>query len=108
MASFEFTTPSPFISPFNTETGFFTVIVHFAVLLPSDVLTVIVAVPADFAVTTPDEETVATLVLDELQVTDLLLAFEGDTVAERDKVSPFSRVALLLFNETLVTEIVVD
>jgi hypothetical protein len=42
---------------------------------------VIVAEPAAFAVTTPDEETVATDVLLEDQDTDLSVAFEGITVA---------------------------
>ena len=47
-----------------------TVTVQVAVLAPSFVLTVIVALPADLAVTTPEEETVATVVLLEVQVTD--------------------------------------
>ena len=50
-------------------------------MLPSVVVTVIVAVPAFFAVTTPEEETVATVVLLEDQVIFLFVALEGVTVA---------------------------
>ena len=50
-------------------------------MLPSVVVTIIVAVPAFFAVTTPEEETVATVVLLEDQVTFLFVALEGVTVA---------------------------
>ena len=56
---------------------------HVAFLPPSVVMTVIVADPAAFAVTTPDEETVATDVLLDDQVTDLSVALEGVTVAVR-------------------------
>ncbi len=48
----------------------------------------IVAEPAAFAVTTPEEETVATDVLLEDQVTDLSVALEGVTVAVNVWVSP--------------------
>ena len=65
-----------------TETVWaFTVTEHVAVFPPSVVVTVIDTVPAAFAVTTPEEETVATDVLLEDQVTDLSVAFEGVTVA---------------------------
>ena len=60
-----------------------TVTVHVAVLDPSDVVTVIDAVPAAFAVTMPLEDTVAIDVLLDVQVTDLSVAFEGVTVAVR-------------------------
>ena len=59
----------------------FTVTEQVAFLLPSSVVTVIVAVPAFFAVTTPELETVATVVLFEVQVTFLFVALDGDTVA---------------------------
>ncbi len=48
---------------------------------PSTVVTVIVAVPAFFAVTTPDEDTVATVVLLDDHVTFWFVALEGETVA---------------------------
>ena len=83
-----------------------TVTLHVAVLLPSLVLTVIVALPAAFAVTTPEVETVATDVLLEDQVTVLFVAFEGDTVAVRVCVSPTVIDSDDLFKLTLVTETV--
>ena len=51
--------------------------------LPSFAVTVIVTVPLAFPVTLPDEETVATEELELVQVTDVLLALEGVTVAVR-------------------------
>ena len=57
-----------------------TVTVQVAVLLPSVVVTVIVVVPAFRAVTFPFE-TEATEVSLELQVTALLVALSGATVA---------------------------
>lgn len=63
-------------------TGIFTVTWQVAVFAPSFVVTVMVALPDAFAVTRPDEDTVATEVLLEVQVTDLSDAFEGVTVAE--------------------------
>ena len=58
-----------------------TVTEQVAFLLPSSVVTVMVAVPAFFAVTTPEVETVATVVLLEDHVTFLFVALDGDTVA---------------------------
>ena len=52
-----------------------------AVLLPSVVFTVMVAVPAATAVTKPVALTVATAVLLDVQVTALLLALAGASVA---------------------------
>ena len=69
-------------------TGLLTVTAHDAVFDPSFVFTVIVAVPAAFAVTKPSEETKATEVLLDDQVTDLSVASEGSTVAVRVSVSP--------------------
>ena len=60
-----------------------TVTIHVAVFPPSLVFTVIIAVPAAFAVTTPEDDTVATDVLLDDQVTDLSVAFEGVIVAVR-------------------------
>lgn len=53
---------------------------------------VMVAEPAALAVTTPEEETVATDVLLDDQVTALLVALEGETVAVRVVVLPYSRL----------------
>jgi hypothetical protein len=58
-----------------------TVTAHAALLLPSTVMTVIVAVPSDTAVTMPLLDTVATVGSLLSQVTDLLVAFEGEMVA---------------------------
>ena len=66
-----------------------TVTAHVALkLLPSAVLAVIVAFPADIAVTNPLDETVATLVLLEVQVTEGLEVVLGETVAVSCKVLP--------------------
>ena len=83
-----------------------TVTVQVAFLLPSFVVTVIEAVPAAFAVTTPEDETVATVVLSDDQVTDLSVAFEGVTVAVNGYVSPSVNVNEVLSRLTPVTEIV--
>jgi hypothetical protein len=61
-----------------------------------------VAEPALTAVTTP-LLTVATAVLLLLQVTFLLVAFSGNTVALRVKVSPAVSSNEVLFKDTLVT-----
>jgi hypothetical protein len=58
-----------------------TVITQVAVLFPSSVVTVIVAVPAETAFTSPVDETVATEGLSLFQLTYLLSALEGETVA---------------------------
>jgi hypothetical protein len=65
-----------------------TVTAQVAVLLPSLVLTVIVALPAAWAVTTPYVETVATEVLLDDQVTDLFVALVGLTVAVKVSLPP--------------------
>ena len=60
-----------------------TVTLHVALrFVPSDVFAVITALPADFAVTKPVEDTVATLVLLELHVTVGLDVVLGKTVAD--------------------------
>ncbi len=81
-----------------------TVTSQVAVLPPSAVVTLIVAVPFAFAVTTPSLVTVATPVSLLLHITFLLLASLGMTVAVRYKVPPFSIVALVLFSVTPVTK----
>ena len=70
---------------------------------PSSVVTVIVAEPAFFAVTTPELETVATVVLLEDQVTFLFVAFVGVTVATRLWVSPSVMTRVFIFSVTPVT-----
>ena len=74
-----------------------------AFLLPSFVVTVIVALPTALAVTTPEEDTVATDVLFEDHVTDLSVASAGETVAVNISVSPTIKVRFALFNDTPVT-----
>ena len=64
-----------------STTGAFTLTVQVAVLFPSAVFTVIVAVPAAFAVISPVAETVATLEFEEEYVTALFVAFAGATEA---------------------------
>lgn len=66
-------------------------------------MTVIVAEPAALAVTTPLDETVATDVLLEDQVTPLLVAFEGETVAFSVPVFPTVRLIEDLSRDTPVT-----
>ena len=83
-----------------------TVTAQVAFLLPSAVVTVIVALPAALAVTTPEAETVATSVLLDDQVTSLFVAFSGVTVAVSVAVSPSVRVNEVLSRLTPVTETV--
>lgn len=93
------------LTPVTATVAADTVIEHVAVLLPSLVVTVMVAVPALFAETTPDEETVATEVLLEDHVTDLSVALDGVTVADRVCVSPSVIDKDVLSKLTPVTEI---
>jgi hypothetical protein len=69
------------------ETGTVTVITQVAVLLPSAVVTIMVAIPAPTAVTKPLALTVATFVLLDAHVTDWFVALAGDTVAVSMDVS---------------------
>ena len=62
-----------------------------------------VAVPAETAVTTPPEDTVATDVLLEIQVTVFSVAFEGITVEIKVSNPPSVKFSELLFNVTLET-----
>lgn len=72
------------------ETIITELIVHLAViLLPSFDLHVITAEPFPTALTTPVDETVATLVFDDDHVTALLFAAAGPTVALSVNVAPF-------------------
>ena len=80
-----------------------TVSAHVALLLlPSAVVTVIVAVPGAFAVTRPELLTVATVVLLDFHVTALLLVLLGVTVAVSWSVCPVFSVAEVLLSETPV------
>ena len=71
-------------------TGTVTVTSHVAVWLPSSVVTAIVALPADTAVTVPFS-TVATDVLFELHLTFWFVASEGRTVAVKVAVAPLTK-----------------
>jgi hypothetical protein len=64
-----------------TLIGALTVITLMAVLLPSCDVTVMLALPAATAVTSPVLFTVATDVLSELQETILFVAFDGEMVS---------------------------
>jgi hypothetical protein len=66
-------------------TGTLMVIVHVAVKLPLPVVARITALPAETAVTTPDELTIALAEL-ELHDTDLSVALDGVTVADNTSV----------------------
>ena len=66
---------------------------------PSVVIAVMTAFPADFAVTKPFDDTVATLVLLELQVTDGLEIVLGKTVAVSCNVLPVYIVAFVSLSE---------
>ena len=68
--------------------GGVTATLHVAEKLPSAVLQVIVACPTAVPVTTPVEETVATLLFEELHVTDLFVALLGEMVLARLTVLP--------------------
>ena len=70
--------------------------------LPLLEVAVIVAEPAETPVTTPFE-TVATLVLLDDHATVLLVAFDGETLAERVVVAPTLTVADVGLTETDVT-----
>ena len=76
----------------STEiSGDVTVTVQVARKPPSKVLTVIMAVPAETALTVPISSTVATVSLSDAQRTSLIVAFSGDTDGIREKVSPVIR-----------------
>ena len=83
----------------------FTVTAQVAVLPPA--FAVMVAEPSFTAVTTPSL-TVATAVLEELQVTVLSVALLGLTVAVMLEVSPSSRVSEVGFTEMDETGIVLS
>ena len=69
----------------------------------SVVMTDMVAVPLATAVTFPVEDTFATLVFEDVQVTVLMVASEGFMVAVRVVDFPTAKVKDVLFNDTPVT-----
>ena len=79
-----------------------------AVLEPSAVLAVIVAVPDEIPVTFPSEATEATFVLLLDQVYFLFEAFDGATEAVRVMLSPGVRLADFLLREMPVTATVFE
>lgn len=84
-----------------------TVMVLVAVYPPSAVLTVITELPAETPVTSPDVLTVAAPVFDDVQVTLLFVAFEGNTVAVSCWVFPLTILAEAGVTLTPVTGTVV-
>ena len=81
--------------------AFLTVTLQVAFFLePSFVVTVMVAVPAFFPVTTPLEEIAATLFLDVFQDTDLLEVLDGATVGFRVYFFPIYTVKVFLLRVT--------
>lgn len=88
------------------ESGFaVTVTLHDALFfVPSVDVTLIVAVPAFFAVTTPFEDTVATAVFEDVHFTVLFAFLPLElTVAFKVSLLPSSNEAVVLFNLTFVT-----
>jgi len=77
-----------------------TVTVQFAVNPPSSVVAVIVAVPADTAVITPELFTVAVPALPDDHITVLFVAFAGATVAVSVSLVPATSVVVVLFKVT--------
>ena len=75
--------------------GMDTVTAQVAVLPPSLVETIMVAVPSPTALTRPSGVTDATWVLLEVNVTDLSVALEGETVAVNCTLSPIPRRVIL-------------
>ena len=84
-----------------------TVTEHVAVFDPSAVVTVIVAEPAFTAVTLPLASTEAVEASDDFQLTVLLVALEGATVAVKVSEPPSTRLRLVLLRLTPVTATVV-
>jgi hypothetical protein len=94
------------VTPVTATAVALTFTVQAAVLLPSAVLTVMVAVPAATAVTVPLDDTVATEALPLLHVTLLFAALDGSITAERVSVPPTTRLVVDL-RETPVTAMLV-
>jgi hypothetical protein len=92
------------VTPVTFTEAAVTVTEQVAVLLPSTVVTVIVALPADTAVTKPLDDTVATAEALLLHDTFWLVALEGATVAVNVSVPPTVRLVDVLFKVTPVTD----
>jgi hypothetical protein len=82
-----------------------TLTVQVAVILLSTVVTVMIALPSDTAVTTPLADTLATEVALLFHDTDLFVALLGATIAVKVSVPPTLRLVDDLFSVTPVTEI---
>jgi hypothetical protein len=93
-------------TPVTGIVGVVTVTSQLAFLLPSTVVTAMVAVPFAILVTNPVDETVATDGVLLVQVTSLFVALAGSMVAVNCSVAPVSKARLVLFNDTPVMEIV--
>lgn len=82
----------------------FTVTLHVAFApLPSFAVQVMVAVPAPTALSLPFLSTVATFVLLDFQLTDLLAALEGETVALKVPDFPTFQLIAEVFSLMLLT-----
>ena len=93
------------VTPVTGITEFFTVTLHVAILAPSFVFTVIVALPDDTPVTFPVVSTVATFVLLLVHSTSLFVALLGLIVATKLSLAPVTKFSAVLFKVTPVTDI---
>jgi hypothetical protein len=84
-----------------------TVTEQVAVLLPSVVITVTVALPADIPITSPVDDTEATAELLLLHNTTLFAASDGETVAVKVSMPPTAIESALLLRDTSLTAIAV-
>ena len=91
------------VTPVTKTCVFVTVTAQDAVLFPSAVVTVIVAIPSFIAVTLPSWFTVTIPSLEEVHVTALLVAFSGATIADNVSVLPSTNDMELLLRITPVT-----
>lgn len=80
-----------------------TVTTHVAVYDPSAVVAVIVAVPALTPVTVPSDATAATVASLEANVTVVVVALVGVTVATNLSVALTAKLSVVLFSATPVT-----
>jgi hypothetical protein len=94
------------VTAMSSGSGIAMVTAQTAVLPPSAVFTVILAVPAATAVMTPLEFTVAIAVLLDVHDTFLFVAFAGLIAAVRVAVPPGARLRPAVFRSTPVTAIV--
>jgi hypothetical protein len=90
-------------TPVTATGAALTVTAQVAVLFPSSVVTVIVALPADTPETMPLNDTEATVLLLLLHITFLLVALEGSIVATKVSDPPTVRLVMVLLSVTPVT-----